>query len=219
MSVLVDRFVTNVLVLPRVESRQLLEELKQLDSEVSAAVESRLAELRSVIQGCPRQTAILAQSPVLTLDHQVQPGLYCLSQVRSDLYLSPSLLLSCGAWFLRRRSLVTVASNRAMSRAIPVGRGLFANLIEMLATLISRCRRAFVFSSTDQKNEQVDRGPANQPSILSAFDRTFDPTICSAHWSHSTTFRAIESSGRLNRGRLKSLAFYTTDRQCVPFLE
>jgi hypothetical protein len=27
-------------------------------------------------------------------------------------------------------------------------------------------------------NDQVDRGPANQPSIMSAIDRTFDRTIC-----------------------------------------
>ncbi len=39
---------------------------------------------------------------------------------------------------------------------------------------------AHVTTPLYKPNAQVDRGPANEPSIISAIDRTFDRTICSS---------------------------------------
>jgi hypothetical protein len=49
--------------------------------------------------------------------------------------------------------------------------------VSPIQKLASRFQRAKLCISLPT-NDEVDRGPANQPSTMSAIDRTFDRTIC-----------------------------------------
>ena len=148
MDLLVDQLVTNALLLPLVDSRRLLVELRQLNPVVSDIVEARLAELRNFSRARPQQPAARVESFELTRDHPVPLDLCSVSQGLVDWFLSQSLLLSCGAWFLRRRSLVAVAG-------VATGPSWkAASLDKMLATLIGLFRRPFVFSSSEQKKDR-----------------------------------------------------------------
>lgn len=147
MELLVDQLVTNALSLSRVVSRQMLVELRQLDPAVSVAVEARLAEIRNFSRAHPQRTVALAESAELTRDRPVPLDLCSKSQTPIGSFLSQSLLLSCGAWFLRRRALVAAAG------VVTGPSWQAASLGKMLATLVGLFRRPFVFSSPEQKND------------------------------------------------------------------
>ena len=147
MDLLVDQLVTNALSWPLADNKRMRAVLKQLDPVVSDAVEARLAEIRNFSRACPQQTVAHVESAELTRDRPVPLDLCSKSQTPIGSFLSQSLLLSCGEWFLRRRSLVAAAGV-----AIGPSRKA-ASLGKMLATLISLFRRPFVFSSAAQKNK------------------------------------------------------------------
>ena len=152
MDSLVNRLVTNVLALPPAGRILLRSELKRLNPAVSDTVERRLTEIRLATQTCLQRTDTRAKSLVTAIDRPVPPDSCYPSPVRADSFLSQSLLLSCGVWFLRRRSCVAVECNQANCRATSASRWQLASPVEMLAMLAWLFRRTFVFSSPVQKN-------------------------------------------------------------------
>ena len=164
MELLVSQLVTNALLLPRADSRLLRAELKRLNPEISDAVEVRLAEVREAALGHHPGVQHRVESFATIHARPVPPDLCPKLQSPIGSFLSQSLLLSCGAWFLRRRSLVADVSNRETHHAVLKYRWLFAIPVGMLAMLTSLFRHPRVFSSSEQKNASGHRASEDHNS-------------------------------------------------------